>query len=535
MFNFAYSVSRTSRASSRARSSIFTEDGDIEMDFFTRQVKKIEASMKTAEEKKSQIIKEMDAGKQVYKALKASVAKQREIVGQRQKDDLAKMAVIKAFDCTEEQASDEHARALEELHRVEREVENSNRKLQLRYEEINEVVASTKSIQPPNPEYPALYAKTEALKLGTDNRRSVIRENEIQNNQMNRYFHELEIQEMSLNGQILNLSNKTEVIDDRKEKSLAILAEPIDQSLDILEKLVLHLEQNADQVALRYSSLKDDNVDKADYRSQIMELDRVDAVNSKRRYNLTNKYDAIKREKKSFKRAIRARQGLSRENSGIVRSKRTPEEVEEIINERADALIEKYHQVAAEVKKTDDLELKVLNHKEDVENQWREKMRKVESIQAQNISDDQAQIKINQLENDIENEKQLIVANSSKIEMLQRRAKAASDEFNKNMEINPELVHSRIRVEEKQQRVDNKQADLENRKALYHKGVEDADNASIDLADLLKRTLELENRVKEMGVEIEQAKIKMQNEQTLLDQALSKVPLDKKIQILENL
>ncbi|OHT07821.1 hypothetical protein TRFO_23863 [Tritrichomonas foetus] len=534
MFNFAYSVSR-SRASSRARSSIFTEEGDIEMDFFSRQVKKIEASMKSTEEKKEEITHQMEIEKNNYKTLKTRVKKLREEVEKRESESNEKAQKIHNFEMTEESVEEERQNAVNEKEKVEKEIESTMSELQHTYDELSEVVASTKSIQPPNEEYPALYAKTEALKINVDNRRNEIHKAQLESDRLQRQFHELELKEMELNGRITGLNDRFTLFDTRKEKSLATLANPADNSLDSLEKLVERLEQFANHSETRQKALGHDKTDTS-YRTKLVELDRVDAINEQRRHELTSKQQVVQKEIRGIQRAIRIRQGLSRESSeAFLKSKHTPEEALRIVDNRSDDLAEKYRQLAEEIGKVDDLEMQNYQQQQKIEHEWKMKMRQAEQHRDQCMTDDQTIIKIDQLTDEIEHSKAVIISNDSKIEMLRRRAAAASEERAKNIEINPELVHSRMRLQGKQQRYDDKQLNIEQRKIAYEEGAKTADERSIELADLLQRTLELERQMKEMGVELDKAKTRMEDEQHLLDLTLAKVPLDKKIEILENL
>lgn len=538
MFNFANSVSRTSRVSSRAKSSIFTDAGDIEMDFFSRQVKRLETSMSSIEEKKTDLLKQYTLEKQSYKSLKERVKKLRNIINTRQNEANERLKKISEFSMTEESANEANKNILEKKEDVENHLSSMNKALQNVYTQIDEAVEKTTTVPDENPEYAPLFAKTEAFKKAKEDRRNAINKAEDEKTQMNNRIQEITDEERMLNSKLDIVNKSYSSLEDRIKKALATLAEPDDSySLINLEKLVDRLETLANSLEMNYSSLAKQKITD-DFRTELVEIEHKAAANYKRRHLLTTQYESIQRQIKEIQHAIKVRKGIARDISDaalLTKSKRSPEEVENIISDKSADLISKYKQLSDEIANIDQLEFQNCLERDKVEKEWKEKMSKIEKMRNDSLSDDQTIIKINQLTEAIDVDKQQREINASKIETLKRRAQAAVQEREKTLTSKPEINFAKERVEEKSKNVHERQISIDQRKNEVHERSIEQDQLDQQYLDLLKRTMELEKQREEKGVEVEKAKERMMHEQELLDQVLAKIPLDQKIQILQKL
>lgn len=538
MFNFANSVSRTSRVSSRAKSSIFTDAGDIEMDFFSRQVKRLETSMSSIEEKKTDLLKQYTLEKQSYKSLKERVKKLRNIINTRQNEANERLKKISEFNMTEESANEANKNILEKKEDVENHLSSMNKALQNVYTQIDEAVEKTTTVPDENPEYAPLFAKTEAFKKAKEDRRNAINKAEDEKTQMNNRIQEITDEERMLNSKLDIVNKSYSSLEDRIKKALATLAEPDDSySLINLEKLVDRLETLANSLEMNYSSLAKQKITD-DFRTELVEIEHKAAANYKRRHLLTTQYESIQRQIKEIQHAIKVRKGIARDISDaalLTKSKRSPEEVENIISDKSADLISKYKQLSDEIANIDQLEFQNCLERDKVEKEWKEKMSKIEKMRNDSLSDDQTIIKINQLTEAIDVDKQQREINASKIETLKRRAQAAVQEREKTLTSKPEINFAKERVEEKSKNVHERQISIDQRKNEVHERSIEQDQLDQQYLDLLKRTMELEKQREEKGVEVEKAKERMMHEQELLDQVLAKIPLDQKIQILQKL
>ncbi|KAK8891839.1 hypothetical protein M9Y10_029061 [Tritrichomonas musculus] len=538
MFNFANSVSRTSRTSSRAKSSIFNEAGDIEMDFFSRQVKRLETSMSATEEKKADLLKQYTIEKQSYKSLKERVKRLRNIINNRQNEANERLKKIKEFQMTEEGENEANKAALEKKEEIESHLNSMNKSLQTQYSQINDVVEKTTSIPDENPEYAPLFASTGALKKAAENRKNVINNGENEKRKMNDEIEQINKEEKEINYKLKDLNKSIDALEERVKKALTILAEPDDSySLTNLEKLVDRLETLANSTEMRFTFLSKEKMPE-DFRTELVEIEHKAAANFKRRHLLSSQYESVQRQIKEIQHAIKVRKGIARDISDatlIAKSKRTPEEVETIISDRSNDLISKYKQLSEEIANLDQLEFQNCLERDKVENEWKAKMKKIEKMRIDNLTDDQTLIKINQLTEAIDVDKQQREINASKIQTLQRRAQNASQEREKSLNSKPEINFAKERVEEKSKNVHERQISIDQRKNDVHLRSIEQDKLDQEYLDLMKRTIELEKLREEKGLEVEKAKEKMMHEQELLDQVLAKIPLDQKIQILQKL
>lgn len=540
MFNFANSVSRTSRTSSRARSSIFTDAGDIEMDFFTRQVKRLEASMQEAEDKKSILRQENAKNKLIYKEMKNRVANFRKLIEEREKNYSEKLKQINDVINKEEEVLADHEKAIQTKEELENHIKKAHQTLQEIYIQINEYIDETKQIPQQNPDFAPLTIQTEAYRTAVSERKRVIHENEEEKEKLSKKLHELEIQEMSLNNQIENLDLKVEFYQTRSSKAFEVLTLPNDiYSLPTLEKLVDHLEKSANQSEMRYSTLANDKEESSrDYRNELFEMERTDTQNLRRRQELNSKHETYQQEMKEIQQRMNARKGLVIEGSTkvqFVKSKRSNEEVYQIIDSKSQDLSSKFKQLAEETNKLDQLELENILYRNKMEKEWTEKMQKIDELRKETVVDDQTIIKVNEYNELIDQSKQQIELNTSKIDTLRRRAQLAEEERQKNIELNPEINFAKERVEGKKKKTDDKQANLDQRKRNYEETTQITNELEKNMKELLQRTVEIEKQRGEKGIEVEQAKERMMTEQELFDQALAKIPLDQKIAILHNL
>lgn len=538
MFNFANSVSRTSRASSRAKSSIFTDAGDIEMDFFSRQVKRLETSMSSIEEKKAELLKQYTLEKQSYKSLKERVKKLRNHINNRQNEANERLKKISEFQMTEESAKEANKNIIEKKEEIEDHLGSMNKALQNLYTQIDEAVEKTTSIPDENPEYAPLFAKTEAFKKAKEDRENAIHKAENERAKMNDEIQQISNEEKLLNSKLLDVNNSYNSLEDRIKKALAILAEPDDSySLINLEKLVDQLETLANSLEMNYSLLSKQKITD-DFRTELVEIEHKAAANFKRRHLLSTQYESVQKQIKEIQHAIKVRKGIARDISDaalLAKPKRSPEEVEDIMSNRSSDWMSKYKQLFEEIANIDQLEFQNCLERDKVEKEWKEKMDRVEKMRNDNLTDDQTIIKINQLTEAIDVDKQQREINASKIETLKRRAQNAIQEREKSIALKPEINFAKERVAEKTKNVNERQISIDQRKSDVHERSIEQDRLDQEYLDLLKRTMELEKQREEKGVEVEKAKEKMMHEQELLDQVLAKIPLDQKIQILQKL
>ena len=525
-------LSRFSTAKSR-QSVLFSENGDLQMDTFVRRLRRAEHAFEANSTMRDNIARDLADAKVQFRRAKEVVAKKR----QRIMDWATKLRQLKReyAENTEtiEDAQEDQKRAIAEQGEAEQVVQDLKQELVEQYKVLDEAVDTSAEIPEEDPEYVHVVARHEAVKRSIQDRNQYLLSLQETESAENGRMSELEKEEAALKEKMEEIAKKEQELKEKRDKAMEILVEK-PEDLDSFEKMVEKLEADLAACEERCKTFNVKDQEDPSVRRTLADLDRWEGNNARRRMVCENKRALIQERVNALKEIQEKRVMASPKKPGSLAAM-APAEIDEVVKERIEEMTARNTKVMEDLISIDKLEVEQAEQREKSEEEWSEKMEKLEDLR-------EVAREVEQVEVQIQREKERLgeltvnfASLRSKTIVLNRRITAVETEAKVNIDKDPEIIFTRERINEKQLKCTALEKVCNEKHQRVEVATEETNHLDADSEELRKVVLALEDQVKQLGVRLEEANQQLSTEKNLLDQAISKLPIDQKIKILAEL
>ena len=525
-------LSRFSTAKSR-QSVLFSENGDLQMDTFVRRLRRAEHAFEANSTMRDNIARDLADAKVQFRRAKEVVAKKR----QRIMDWATKLRQLKReyAENTEtiEDAQEDQKRAIAEQGEAEQVVHDLKQELVEQYKVLDEAVDTSAEIPEEDPEYVHVVARHEAVKRSIQDRNQYLLSLQETESAENGRMSELEKEEAALKEKMEEIAKKEQELKEKRDKAMEILVEK-PEDLDSFEKMVEKLEADLAACEERCKTFNVKDQEDPSVRRTLADLDRWEGNNARRRMVCENKRALIQERVNALKEIQEKRVMASPKKPGSLAAM-APAEIDEVVKERIEEMTARNTKVMEDLISIDKLEVEQAEQREKSEEEWSEKMEKLEDLR-------EVAREVEQVEVQIQREKERLgeltvnfASLRSKTIVLNRRITAVETEAKVNIDKDPEIIFTRERINEKQLKCTALEKVCNEKHQRVEVATEETNHLDADSEELRKVVLALEDQVKQLGVRLEEANQQLSTEKNLLDQAISKLPIDQKIKILAEL
>lgn len=525
-------MSRFSTARSR-QSVLFSENGDLQMDTFVRRLRRAESAFEANTTMRDNLSRDLSDAKVQFRRAKEVIDKKRQRITDWATKLRQRMREYAQHTETIADAEEDQRRALAERQAAEQEVQELKNTLNAQYKEIDEAVDSSHEIPEEDPDYVHAVAKKASTQASIEDRNRFLLSLEETESTETSQMTDLEKEEEKLKVTLEAVTKKEKELIEKRDKAMEILVQKVDD-LDVYEKLVEKLEADLAECEKRCQIVNVKDEEDPNLRRTLADLDRWEGNNARRRKVCENKKAVLAERMNALKELTEKRIMASPKKPGTMATL-PPDEIDEIVKERIEEMTERNTKVMEDLISIDKLEVEQAESRAKSEEEWNEKMVKVEDLR-------EVAREVEQVEIQIRREKEMLgeltvnfASLRSKTVVLNRRICAVENEAKVNIDKDPEIIFTRERVNEKQMKCDALEKVCNEKQQRVDEATEETNHLNEDAEALRKVVLELEDQVKELGVKLEEANKSLSTEKELLDKAISKLPIDQKIKILAQL
>ena len=335
--------------------------------------------------------------------------------------------------------------------------------------------------------------------------------------------------------QLKEMQNKITEIDGRVSKAQKILTEPID-GIEMYQNLVEDAERSLIKVQKRLNSFEDNDVD--NYHNIIDNIEFLESQNDKRtrelnikRKRLDEMRSLILRRRNSVNSRTLSRsiinaysinsKNYSNDSKGRYTSNLSSELALRKIDEAHEKLKQRSLSIQEEEESIDKYENELIQKRKQMEQDWKAKMKRIESLSSEKRNIDRLKLNIHIEETEIEQlQSYLNDLGNEKIEIT-KRIESSIAESTRNISNSPKNHDDRIaKLNQKRRQLDSIDRKLKEKKRKVNRFEESVRKSIICLKLYNDQVEHLEAQVEEMGQTTQDQLEDLQRETTQLSKSL---------------
>lgn len=509
------------------------------IDQFSQEYQRIETKIRDYQEKKDELSKivhdqtlQYDISKRQHLSRIAVFNERLNSVTQRKKEMKSLKTDITSAESAYKEANESNSKVLKEVSQLKKSLENI-------YQEIAESLTQ-------------VYEKDLNSNSDSSQKRILSSIDTLRKVIQNRNVHLMKIEELystasqklsqiqKVGKQLIRkkqkLTEKESQIDSRRLQTLQIMAEPID-SLSYEEEVTKDVEKDAENAQMRISAEQkfDSQIalqNEDDFSQELSEISQIENNNSKRKVILAKKKEYVEGLKKTISKtqnspnSERSPRKISPRKKPASPNVLNNNDMHTVVEQISQRLQKKQKEITELEKSIDELSAKNALWRKSKAKEWDEKIKKIEELSKQFHEVQSFMLAINEIKEQIEEEKQTSLDLESRIAQIKRRMDNVERDKNLNNNNNKNLQNIRKLYEEHKQEIEENQQRLEE----MRESVSELEKSVKESEERYRKeeinTIKLEENVKKLEEKISTIVNKVHTEENQLDDLLKKMPKD---------
>jgi chromosome segregation ATPase len=514
---------------------MFTENGDIRMDIYMRHYRRAEKQLENVQEAKDTLEKHYREEEDAYISQKSLLDARRAHLDRREAACSQRQATLNSFKTTREHAEDDQELAKTDQIAAAEGISELKAAFPDLFVQIDQQIDLVPDIPPEKPDYSKQMALNEAFRRSSSVRNEIVLDIEDRLCHARARLSQLDTGETELNDLRTTIEKRLSELTSQKLKWIAVLCEK-DEDLTQLELCVDVLTREANELESIYKAIKPETEVSPDYRAPLAALDNTETKNARRRQFAEKRREMVAAQMRELRARSQKRLKLSPRKVVTAQLKsESSESASETVNQRYAEIKTSYQALDEREMALDAQEASYKISRQDSEREWEAKMLQIEEKHKVMAEREKYEVAIAQEVDEIENLRAIEQDVKKQLEGIQRRIEQAEEERKVHIDKDPEVTFLREVTGAKQERVDTKQANLDERTEYVRNGVKAAGEGEIEADALARKVAADEAAVAALGPKIAEMTDALRTEERLLDEAISRLPVHLKIKVLAKL